>query len=264
VLHRAAILAERAGAAQDPAPRPADHVQTATWAESLHAQLDLLIPDAAVRDRIEVLKRGPAAYRVVKQARGSWSSPTSGSCEFRWAQAAADAGLDLTPAFLKNEWEAGHPGPGPARRAGLLTCLRHGRGRPLHQGPAQPGCWHALPSRSRTELAAKPGSPPLQLANEATQLLRQPGAPRLPAHPGGRGPGLAPGQWRLLPRRPSIPAPTTCFIAAETRTSASTAISVALASQRISVGAEPPPVADYRTTQEILGLGAAAAPAPTR
>ena len=68
--HRAAILAERAG--QPRLPRP---VLLTTFngnlAESLHAQLDLLISDAEVRDRIEVLNVDRLAYRVVKQARGT-------------------------------------------------------------------------------------------------------------------------------------------------------------------------------------------------
>ena len=40
-------------------------------AESLHAQLDLLIRDADVRRRIEVLNVDRLAYSIVKQARGS-------------------------------------------------------------------------------------------------------------------------------------------------------------------------------------------------
>jgi hypothetical protein len=70
VLYRAAFLAERAEQ-----PRLLGPVLLTTFngnlAESLHAQLDLLVPDAAVRDRIEVLNVDRLAYRVVKQARGT-------------------------------------------------------------------------------------------------------------------------------------------------------------------------------------------------
>jgi AAA domain len=68
VLHRAAFLAERAGQPRIPGP-----VLLTTYngslAESLHAQLDLLIRDTEVCDRIEVLNVDRLAYRVVKQAR---------------------------------------------------------------------------------------------------------------------------------------------------------------------------------------------------
>ena len=100
VLHRAAILAERAGQPRIPGP-----VLLTTFngnlAESLHAQLDLLIPDAAVRDRIEVLNVDRLAYRVVKQARGTPVLADERELRVRWAQAAADVGLDLTPAFRR-------------------------------------------------------------------------------------------------------------------------------------------------------------------
>ena len=66
VLHRAAFLRR---------PRRRARVLVTTFngnlAEALHAQLDLLIRDAAVRSRIEVLNVDRLAYGIVKQARGT-------------------------------------------------------------------------------------------------------------------------------------------------------------------------------------------------
>ena len=151
---RAAFLAERAG--QPRLPRP---VLLTTFngnlAESLHAQLDLLVPDAAVRDRIEVLNVDRLAYRVVKQARVRRSSPTSGTA-VRWAQAAAGRPRPH-PGVPEERVGAGHPGPGPARRTGLPDLPAHRPGAPALQGAAQPGL--AGCPRVTNELAAA-GSPP--------------------------------------------------------------------------------------------------------
>ena len=219
VLHRAAILAERAG--QPRLPRP---VLLTTFngnlAESLHAQLDLLIPDAAVRDRIEVLNVDRLAYRVVKQARGTPVLADERELRVRWAQAAADAGLDLTPAFLKNEWEQVILAQDLRAERAYLTCLRTGRGRPLSKAQRSQ-VWQAA-ERVMTELAAARQSTHFQLANEATQLLCQPGAPRYRHILVDEAQDLHPASGGCS-ARPSIPAPTTCS-SRPTRTSASTAI----------------------------------------
>src|SRR6185312_10863577 len=99
-----AFLAERADQPRLPGP-----VLVTTFngnlADSLSAQLDLLVTDAAVRGRIEVLNVDRLAYRVVKQARGNPVIADERELRTRWAEAAADVGLAFTPAFLKNEWE---------------------------------------------------------------------------------------------------------------------------------------------------------------
>ena len=100
LLHHAAFLA--AGAATSP-------ILLTTFngnlAEALHAQLGLLVRDAAVRSRIEVLNVDRLAYRIVKQARGNPVIADERVLRDRWAKAAAEAGLAFTPAFGKNEWE---------------------------------------------------------------------------------------------------------------------------------------------------------------
>ena len=248
VLHRAAFLAERAGQPRIPAP-----VLLTTFngnlAESLHAQLDLLIPDAAVRDRIEVLNVDRLAYRVVKQARGTPVLADERELRVRWARAAADAGLDLTPAFLKNEWEQVILAQDLRAEPAYLTCLRTSRGRPLTK--AQRSQVWQVAQRVTTELAAARQSTHFQLANEATQLLRQPGAPRYRHILVDEAQDLHSAQWRLL-RAAVDPGPDDLFIAADphqriygNRASlASLRISVRGRSRRLSL--------NYRTTQEIL------------
>ena len=248
VLHRAAILAERAG--QPRLPRP---VLLTTFngnlAESLHAQLDLLVPDAAVRDRIEVLNVDRLAYRVVKQARGTPVLADERELRVRWAHAAADAGLDLTPAFLKNEWEQVILAQDLRAEPAYLTCLRTGRGRPLTK--AQRSQVWQVAQQVTTELATARQSTHFQLANEATQLLRQPGAPRYRHILVDEAQDLHPAQWRLL-RAAVDPGPDDLFIAADPHQRIY-GNRVALASLRISVRGRSRRLSlNYRTTQEIL------------
>ena len=248
VLHRAAILAERAGQ-----PRLSRPVLLTTFngslAESLHAQLDLLIRDAEVRDRIEVLNVDRLAYRVVKQARGTPVLADERELRARWAQAAADTGLDLTPAFLKNEWEQVILAQDLRAEPAYLTCLRTGRGRPLTK--AQRSQVWQVAQQVTAELAAAGQSTHFQLANEATQLLRQPGAPRYRHILVDEAQDLHPAQWRLL-RAAVDPGPDDLFIAADPHQRIY-GNRVALANLRISVRGRSRRLSlNYRTTQEIL------------
>ena len=247
VLHRAAFLAERAGQ-----PRLPGTVLLTTFngnlAESLHAQLDLLIRDAEVRDRIEVLNVDRLAYRVVKQARGTPVLADERELRVRWAQA-ADAGLDLTPAFLKNEWEQVILAQDLRAEPAYLTCLRTGRGRPLTK-TQRSQVWQVA-QQVTTELATARQSTHFQLANEATQLLRQPGAPRYRHILVDEAQDLHPAQWRLL-RAAVDPGPDDLFIAADPHQRIY-GNRVALASLRISVRGRSRRLSlNYRTTQEIL------------
>jgi len=264
VLHRAAFLAARAAASPEagqPAPagqvsRPgpgAAQILVTTFngilAEALHAQLGLLIPDAAVRSRIEVLNVDRLAYGVVKQARGTPVIADERVLRTRWAEAAADAGLTFTPAFLKNEWEQVILAQDLRTEQAYLACPRTGRGRPLTR--AQRGqVWQAA-QRVTAGLAAARESTHLQLAYEAAHLLRQAGAPRYRHILVDEAQDLHLAQWRLL-RAAVAPGPDDLFIAADphqriydNRVSlASLRISVRGRSRRLSLS--------YRTTQEIL------------
>ena len=244
VLHRAAFLAARAATAP---------ILLTTFngnlAEALHAQLDLLITDAAVRSRIEVLNVDRLAYGVVKQARGNPVIADERVLRTRWAKAAADAGLAFTPAFLKNEWEQVILGQDLDTEQAYLTCPRTGRGRPLTKAQRS-FLWQAA-QRITAELAAAGESTHLQLANEAAHLLRQAGEPRYRHILVDEAQDLHLAQWRLL-RAAVAPGPDDLFIAADphqriydNRVSlASLGISVRGRSRRLSLS--------YRTTQEIL------------
>ena len=152
------------------------------------------------------------AYRVVKQARGTPVLADERDLRARWAQAAADAGLDLTPAFLKNEWEQVILAQDLRAEPAYLTCLRTGRGRPLTK--AQRSQVWQVAQQVTTELATAGQSTHFQLANEATQLLRQPGAPRYRHILVDEAQDLHPAQWRLL-RAAVAPGPDDLFIAAD-------------------------------------------------
>jgi len=263
VLHRAAFLATRVDT-RPPAAGPGPATQGSSGpeakpvlltafngnlAEALHAQLDLLIPDADVRSRIEVLNVDRLAYSIVKQARGNPVIADERMLRARWADAAAAAGLDLTPVFLKNEWEQVILGQDLRNEHAYLTCLRAGRGRPLTK--AQRNQVWQVAQRVTAELAAAHESTHLQLANEATHLLRQAGAPRYRHILVDEAQDLHPSQWRLL-RAATASGSDDLFIAADPHQRIYNN-RVSLASLRISVRGRSRRLSlNYRTTQEIL------------
>ena len=241
VLHRAAFLAERA------AP-----ILVTTFAgnlaEALQAQLDLLIHDPDIRWNIEVLNVDRLAYRIVRQARGTPVIADERTLRPRWATAAAAAG-PVTPAFLKAEWEQVILAQDLHTEQAYLTCARTGRGRPLTKAQ-RTQVWQAI-HQVTAELEAAGQTTHLQLANEATRLLRQAGTLAYRHILVDEAQDLHPAQWRLL-RAAVAPGPDDLFIAADphqrvydNRVSlASLGISVRGRSRRLSL--------NYRTTQEIL------------
>ncbi|HET9082016.1 MAG TPA: UvrD-helicase domain-containing protein, partial [Trebonia sp.] len=253
LLHRAAFLAARAvtSAAGESAAEGPVLVTTfnGTLADALAAQLDLLVKDRLVRRRIEVLNVDRLAYRIVKAARGAPVIADERVLRAQWAEAAAAAGLDFSPAFLKNEWEQVILAQDLHTEQAYLTCLRTGRGRPLTK-VQRSQVWQAA-RQVTTELAAARQSTHMQLANEAAHLLRQPGAPRYRHILVDEAQDLHPSQWRLL-RAAVAPGPDDLFIVADphqriydNRVSlVSMRISVRGRSQRLSLS--------YRTTQEVL------------
>jgi superfamily I DNA/RNA helicase len=249
VLHRAAFLAARA--ASQAGPPVLVTTFSGNLAEALQAQLDLLIGDPAVRGRVEVLTVDRLAHGVVSRARGNPVIADEQALRARWGQAAADAGLAFTPAFLASEWEQLILARDLRTEQAYLGCPRTGRGQPLTR--AQRGqIWQAA-ERVTAELAAAGESTPLQLASEAADLLGQPGLGQ-PAYRHilvDEAQDLHPAQWRLL-RAAVAPGPDDLFIAADphqriydSRVSlASLQISVRGRSRRLSL--------NYRTTEEIL------------
>jgi hypothetical protein len=263
VLHRAAYLAARSATSPSaeesevgelsPAGEKTKQVLLTTFngnlAESLNTQLDLLIHDAAVRSQIEVLNVDRLAYSIVKHSRGNPVIADERALRVRWAEAAADAGLAFTPVFLKNEWEQVILAQDLRTEQAYLTCLRTGRGWPLTK-VQRSQVWQVA-QRVTTELAAARQSTHFQLANEATHLLRQAGAPRYRHILVDEAQDLHPSQWRLL-RAAVAPGPDDLFIAADphqriydNRVSlTSLRINIRGRSRRLSL--------NYRTTQEIL------------
>ena len=263
VLHRAAFLAARAASASAPAepgaagasaPGPdAAPILLTTFngnlADALQGQLDLLIRDPAVRRQIQVRNVDRLAYGIVQEAHGTPVIADERMLRARWAGAATAFGLDLTPAFLKNEWEQVILAQDLRNEDAYLTCLRTGRGRPLTRAQRS-RVWQAA-QQVMAELATARQTTHLQLANEATHLLRQAGAPRYRHILVDEAQDLHPAQWRLL-RAAVAEGPDDLFIAADPHqriysnrvSQASLRISVRGRSRKLSL--------NYRTTQEIL------------
>ena len=217
--------------------------------DALQAQLDLLIRDPAVRRQIQVRNVDRLAYSIVKETRGTPVIADERVLRARWAEAAAAFGLDLTPAFLKNEWEQVILAQDLRNEHAYLTCLRTGRGRPLTKAQRS-RVWQAA-QQVTAELATARQTTHLQLANEATHLLREAGAPRYRHILVDEAQDLHPAQWRLL-RAAVAEGPDDLFIAADPhqRIYSSRA---SLASLRISVRGRSRKLSlNYRTTQEIL------------
>jgi hypothetical protein len=248
VLHRAAFLAERIVRAELPGS-----VLITTFngnlADVLATQLDLLVKDGAVRRRIEVVNVDRLAYRVVKEARGTPVIADERVMRDRWAAAAEQAGLALTPAFLKNEWEQVILAQDLRTEQDYLACLRTGRGRPLTK--AQRSLLWQAAEQVTGELAAAGQTTHIQMADEAARLLQLQKKARYRHILVDEAQDLHPSQWRLL--RAAVPAgPDDLFIAADphqrvydNRVSlASLQISVRGRSRRLSL--------NYRTTAEIL------------
>ena len=255
VLHRAAFLAARAATS----PEAAQPVLVTTFngnlAEALHAQLGLLIRDAAVHSRIEVLNVDRLAYGIVKQARGNPVIADERVLRTRWAKAAADAGLAFTPVFGKNEWEQVILAQDLRTEQAYLACPRTGRGRSLTRAQRSQ-VWQAA-QQVTAELAAARESTHLQLASEATHLLRQAGEPRYRHILVDEAQDLHLAQWRLL-RAAVAPGPDDLFIAADPHQRIYDS-RVSLASLQISVRGQAAAVPELPDHPGDLGLGGAVA-----
>jgi superfamily I DNA/RNA helicase len=251
-LHRTAFLAGRL-AAEDDLARSGLPILLTTFttnlAEALDAQLALLIENADVRNRVEILNVDKLAYRVFKEARGNPRIADPTELRQRWMTAAADAGLTLTPTFLQHEWEQVILAQDLHTEQAYLTCLRAGRGSPLSKAQ-RIRVWQAA-QHVTAGLQSAGESTYIQVANETARFLREIGR-RLYQHViVDEGQDLHPAQWRLL-RAAVPPGPDDLFIAADpyqriynNRVSlTSLGISTRGRSRRLRV--------NYRTTAEIL------------
>ncbi|HWE88035.1 MAG TPA: UvrD-helicase domain-containing protein [Pseudonocardiaceae bacterium] len=248
-LHRAAFLAQR-----DPEPANGAPILLTTFsrglAESLEAQLAQLVPDPAVRSRIEVRNVDRVAYRVVSEARGIRPDIIrTAALGALWKRAAATTGGELSAAFLEREWEQVILAQNLRHRDAYLGCRRRGAGQVLLR-PARERAWTAI-SGVLAELRASSQRTHLQVADEAADILARPGAGRYRHVIVDEGQDLHPAQWRLL-RAAVAPGADDLFIVADpnqrvydNRVSLQQLdIRVRGRSHRLTIS--------YRTTQEIL------------
>ena len=202
-----------------------------------------------MRRRIEVLNVDRLAYSIVSEARGAPVIADERVLRARWAEAATALGLDLTPAFLKNEWEQVILAQDLRSEHAYLSCPRTGRGRPLTKTQRR-RVWRAT-EQVLAELDAARQTTHLQLANEATGLLRAAGAPRYRHILVDEAQDLHAVHWRLL-RAAVAEGPDDLFVAADPHQRIYPN-RVSLASLRISVRGRSRKLSlNYRTTQEIL------------
>ena len=191
---------------------PADHLQR-NLADALDAQLDLLVQDAAVRSRIEVLNVDRLAHRIVKQARGTPVIADERVLRQPLGAGSSRRRADVHPGVPEARVGAGHPRPGPAHRAGVPDLPAHRPRDTAQQGTAQPGLAGGPAGHRGTRRARQ--STHIQLANEATHLLREAGQNPCYRHViVDEAQDLHPAQWRLL-RAAVPPGPDDLFIAAD-------------------------------------------------
>jgi superfamily I DNA/RNA helicase len=249
-LHRTAYLAglpESANA--DGTPSILLTSFTRNLVDALSAQLSLIAGDDGKHDRVEIINVDRLAYRIVSQPRGRLTVTDARAERHRWTTAAAEAGLPFTDVFLEREWEQVILAQDLRTEQAYLTCLRAGRGTPLTK--AQRAQVWRLTERFTGELSAAGRSTHIQLANEATRMLRDSGRTLYRHVVVDESQDLHPAQWRLL-RAAVAPGPDDMFIAGDPHqriydnlvSLTSLGINVRGRSRRLTV--------NYRTTQEIL------------
>jgi len=254
-LHRAAHLATQEAAqlfAAQAGSRPPILLTTFTrnLADSLQTQFDQLVEGTEIRAQVEILNVDRVAHHIVAVARGS-NPPIIRSQDLQrmWASAVADAGREFTPSFLSREWEQVILAQDLHTERDYLSCSRAGQGVPL--GKSQRGQVWQLVHRVVRELKAAGMSTHLQLANEATHIVRQSLDAPYRHVIVDEAQDLHPAQWRLL--RAAVPSgPDDLFIVGDPHQRIydhhvslnSLGINVRGRSRRLTM--------NYRTTQEIL------------
>ncbi|MFF3497295.1 UvrD-helicase domain-containing protein [Streptomyces sp. NPDC002795] len=250
-LHRALHLARHL-----PADAPDGSILLTTYtrdlAGDLGRSLELLIPDAKLRAKIQVINVDALANQFVRENRSTPLAMITGQKEItaRWARIARKLGIDFTDVFLDQEWRHVILAQDLRSPEAYLKASRSGRGTAL--GPLKRAqVWRAVEAFTK-ELRQADEWTFLQVCAEAARLLDQ----RSDAPPYrhvviDEAQDLHPAQWRLL-RALVAPGPDDLFIAGDTRqriygnrvSLRSLGISVAGRSTRLRI--------NYRTTQEIL------------
>lgn len=213
-LHRAAHLARRADG----------NVLFVTFSQGLaadlSARLDLLIDDATVRERVDVVNIDRLAHRIVTDAEGrppKLAQP--GELTELWRQAAEAVGCGHGPAFLNREWEQVVLAQNLRGLDEYLAASRTGRG--VELGPDERRTVWACVEDFQARLRATGRRTLLQLAAEASLLLGRSTGDLLESGGPRREPyrhlivdeaqDLHPAQWRLL-RAAVPPGPDDIFV----------------------------------------------------
>ncbi|MDT0302186.1 UvrD-helicase domain-containing protein [Streptomonospora wellingtoniae] len=250
-LHRAAHLAHRDAARHPHDERRSILVTTfnRVLAQILSQQLDRVLPDRELRDRVEVATVDSLARSLVQERSGR-SPETLGREELsgRWRDAARADGLPYSGRFLVDEWEQVILAQNLTRLTDYIRCERSGR--MLHLAPEhRTQVWETIQRYTGGMEVANEWSYP-QVALEAARVLGRSG-PRYRHVVVDEAQDLHPTQWRML--RAAVPAgPDDLFIVGDphqriydNRVSlASLGVNVRGRSHRLRVS--------YRVSQEIL------------
>jgi hypothetical protein len=226
---------------------------TTNLAETLDSQLSSLLPSAKARSRVEILRADQVAQRVIGRrnmpAIADRDDKAKAALLRRFADAGAEAGLDLSSRYLLDEWEQVILGQDLHTEQAYLTCTRAGRGDPLSQSQRRQ-VWQAA-LRVTAELHAAGEATYFQIGNQAARLLHASGRTLYRHVIVDEGQDLHPSQWRLL-RAAVPPGPDDMFIAADPHQRIYES-QVSLASLGIAVGGRSHQLnLSYRTTAEIL------------
>ncbi|WP_328942555.1 UvrD-helicase domain-containing protein [Streptomyces sp. NBC_00250] len=250
-LHRALHLAR-----QLPADAPDESILLTTFTRDLAADLlsnlELLIPEPALRAKVRVVNVDALANRIVREDRGAPPALVAAQKEIltRWGRAAQRVEVDFTDVFLDQEWRHVILAQDIRTPEAYLKASRAGRGTPL--GPLRRAqVWRAVEAFTQ-ELRRADEWTFLQVCAEAARILQDRGGDRPFCHVViDEAQDLHPAQWGML-RALVAPGPDDLFIAGDTHqriygnrvSLRGLGISVAGRSTRLRI--------NYRTTKEIL------------
>lgn len=245
-VHRAAFLARTT----EPSEQQPDILLTTFstgLANALGRQLAELLPEEALRARVEVRNIDKLAYEIVSSTGEPPRIIKNDVLKNWWENAARNHG-GLSPAFLAREWEQVVLAQRIATQAAYFGAIRRGRGRPLHTAMKR-RVWAAI-KEVEDRLRATGFRTHLQVADEAGLVLGEQG-PRYRHAIVDEGQDLHPAQWRLL--RAAVPSgPNDLFIVSDPNQRIYDRL-VSLEQLGIRVrGRSYRLTTSYRTTQEIL------------
>ncbi|WP_407111344.1 UvrD-helicase domain-containing protein [Streptomyces sp. DSM 116494] len=244
-LHRVKHLLGRLG----PDERILLTTFTNVLAASLRESLRQLVPDARLRDRVDVLTVDALAHQVVARPGGGDFQPLRGGEELDyWQRVIDEQDLPWTPQFLDQEYRHVVVAQGLSSADAYASARRRGRGSGLHPS-RRPQVWQAI-ERFIDLLAAGKRCTYLQRAALAADLVTATG--HLYRHVVvDEAQDLHPVQWRLL--RAAVPdGPDDLFIAGDPNQRIYDS-KVSLKSLGISVAGRSTTLRkNYRSTQQIL------------